>query len=636
MTYTGRLLFEAMANQAAGKCRYVFLVDNPTYAEALHSDEYMAVMITPTPASGAYTLDEFDAFINDAGKAIYARDYMYLPICSKTRNEALREALDMRALNQDHDAWKAFTKGAGYYQQHPDELKTAAQGAIGRYEDREQDGRDWVDNPGQRLTGASPLFNELVPFDNTEQLPAFPVHEMPPTIRDYITALADTVQASVCLTGACVLGALSIACRGRYPIKEISGHIERPCLYLMPIAGPSERKSGVINAAMRPLNEYEKQYNIDHAGEVAQSKSELRQLQGRIAHEETQAIKTKDSAARMAAEGELEALNNRLAEFVPIEPLRLHGADVTPEKLAAMIQAQGEVFALVSAEGGGIMENMGRYSEKGGMELYLHGYSGDSVRIDRKNSESVALEHPTLNILAPVQPDVVRDMFSDRQKAGRGLLTRFFFVDCPPLSGGRVRNTAPVPEKVANSYDALCKTMLSAESAGVLELSHEADAAYGQFFDDIERKIHREHGELYHMADWVGKLRGGTLRLAGLIHCVRGFEHGVCPTVAKISGGEMVAAISLGYYFLAHAKAVYGEQAEPKGVSDARYLWGRIKSLKSLQKRDAIRKTQNKQGFNLDESLNELAKRGYIRIEKSQTAGRPSKVIHTNPTIDEL
>jgi hypothetical protein len=205
------------------------------------------------------------------------------------------------------------------------------------------------------------------------------------------------------MVGSCALGVLEIACRGRYPVRLPNGHAERPCLYIAPIAAPSERKSGVIDITASAIIEYEIEYNRLHGGEVLQSKSALKMLQGRISNSETKAIKEKDAAKRQAVEDELSELNSELAEFEAVEQLRLFGADVTPEKLAAMLKAQGGVFALVSAEGGGLFENIGRYSDKGGLEIYLNGYSGDRVCIDRKSSDSIVIDRPTLSMIAPCQ-----------------------------------------------------------------------------------------------------------------------------------------------------------------------------------------------------------------------------------------
>jgi hypothetical protein len=157
------------------------------------------------------------------------------------------------------------------------------------------------------------------------------------------------------------------------------------------------------------------------------------------------------------------------------------------------------------------------------------------------------------------------------------------------------------------------------------------------------------------MSEWAGKLSGQMIRLAGLIHCISSFEHrgqmsedrGVVATQLQsdcgspdqtlINADETRCAVALARYFLAHAKAVYTEQAEPREITNAKYLWGRIKSIKStcFNKSELIRKTHNKQNFSLDESLTELQKRGYIRIEKILYSGKkPSEVIFINQTVN--
>jgi hypothetical protein len=139
------------------------------------------------------------------------------------------------------------------------------------------------------------------------------------------------------------------------------------------------------------------------------------------------------------------------------------------------------------------------------------------------------------------------------------------------------------------------------------------------------------------MGDWAGKLPGNMTRLAGLIHCINAYEKGKSPLETPINASEARAAAELARFFLAHAKAVYGEQAEPESVKHARYLWERIKSIDSLSisKRELIRKTHGKRDFILNESLIALAVRGYIRVELSQAdgKGRPAETIIVNPKL---
>jgi hypothetical protein len=282
-----------------------------------------------------------------------------------------------------------------------------------------------------------------------------------------------------------------------------------------------------------------------------------------------------------------------------------------------------------------LFENIGRYSDKGGLEIYLNGYSGDRVCVDRKGSGSIVLDCPVINIIAPCQPYVIEDLFSDRQKSGRGLLSRLLYVKCQSRAGSRKPASNPLEERVQKSYHDLCRFMLLADSAGDLVFD---DGGYEEccaFFNEIEPHLDPLDGELAHMGDWAGKLSGNMTRLAGLIHCVNAFENGKNPTGTPIDAGEARAAAELARFFLAHAKAVYGEQAEPEGVRHARYLWERIKSIESnaFHKSVLTRKVQNKADFDYAESLQRLIDCGYIRIELKPGLGRPVEMIYINPCV---
>ncbi|GHV55681.1 hypothetical protein FACS1894216_18590 [Synergistales bacterium] len=477
-------------------------------------------------------------------------------------------------------------------------------------------------------------FLELIPFDNEEELPAFPVDALPSQTAEFAFAASESVQAPLDMIGAVILGVLEIACRGRYPVRLPNGHTERPCLYVAAIAPPSERKSGVIDVLTSPLIEYEVWYNEQHGGEVNQSRSERRLLEGRIAQAEKTAISEKSAEKRRDAERELLSLNNELAELASVEPLRLYGADCTPEKLAAMLKAQRGAFALVSAEGGGLFENIGRYCDRGGLELYLNGYSGDRVLIDRKNSDSVVINKPTMSIIAPCQPSVIDDLFSDRQKAGRGLLSRILFVKCQSRVGDRKPVSGALNWRMEQNFKTLCHAMLCAESTGDITFDDDGFTVYCDFFNRIEPMLSPDGGEFAFMGDWAGKLVGTMTRLAGLIHCISAFEADSDPLDTQINADEARAAIEFADFFLAHAKAVYGEQGEPQEVGYARYLWKRLKAFgkSGVSRSEIYVATKNKRGFNLDAALDELKRRGYVRTEnlRREGADKPTTMIFVN------
>ncbi|MDR1133574.1 MAG: DUF3987 domain-containing protein [Synergistaceae bacterium] len=463
-----------------------------------------------------------------------------------------------------------------------------------------------------------------------EQLPAFPIGALPLSVADFIRAAVENIQASADMVGPCVLGALETACRGRYPVRLPNGHIERPCLYIAPVAPPSERKSSVIEVVMKPLTSYEIQYNAAHSGEVEQSQSDRRILEERKTTLEKEAAKAKTEDSREKARRELAEVNEEIAAFDPVKPLRLFGGDVTPEKLADLLYAQNETFALVSAEGGGLFDNIGRYCEKGGMDIYLNGYSGDVVHVDRKSGTAVLLKCPTLNIVALCQPIVIENLFGDKEKAGRGLLSRILFVKCQSLVGRRKPVSRPIEPVTKRRYEDLCLSMLAAENGGELTFDDDGYKVYCRFFEEVEPLLTPDSGELSLMGDWAGKVCGTMTRLAGLIHCVNAFERGQNPAGTPITEEEAESAVILARFFLAHAKAVYIEQIEPQSEKDARYLLRRIMGESPISQRDLIRKTQGyrRGNFAIDDTLKLLEERGHIRIEKIPSGTKPKILIH--------
>ena len=239
-----------------------------------------------------------------------------------------------------------------------------------------------------------------------------------------------------------------------------------------------------------------------------------------------------------------------------------------------------------------------------------------------------------INIIAPCQPYVIEDLFSDKQKSGRGLLSRILYVKCQSRAGSRNFASKPLDERMQRNYHTICRYMLFAESKGDLEFDEYGLAECRAFFDEIEPQLEPNKGELAHMGDWAGKLPGNMTRLAGLLHCMAAFEVGRNPLDTPISAREARDAAELARFFLAHAKAVYGEQSEPENVKRARYLWGKIKSIdsSSFSKRELHRKIQNKRDFDYAATLQGLIDRGYIRITLIPNGrGRSAEMIYVNP-----
>jgi hypothetical protein len=228
------------------------------------------------------------------------------------------------------------------------------------------------------------------------------------------------------------------------------------------------------------------------------------------------------------------------------------------------------------------------------------------------------------------QPIVIETLFGDKEKAGRGLLSRILFVKCQSLVGRRKPVSRPIEPATKRKYEDLCLSMLAAENGGELTFDDGGYAVYCRFFEEMEPLLTPDSGELSLMGDWAGKVCGVMTRLAGLIHCITSFERGENPTAPPITTEEAESAVTLARFFLAHAKAVYMEQIEPQSEKDARYLLKRLKEKSPISRSELGEKTRRYRigKFSLDDTLKMLEDREQARVEIISSGTKPKTLIH--------
>ncbi|MBQ7516098.1 MAG: DUF3987 domain-containing protein, partial [Schwartzia sp.] len=369
----------------------------------------------------------------------------------------------------------------------------------------------------ERLAEAQRDFEEImaeceepIPFGRYDLAP-FPVDALPPDIADYVTAVSESTQTPVDMAGTAAL-ALTAACvQGKYVIRGKADWTEPVNLFADIIASPSERKSAVLHATVSPMDSYEVQYNIRNAGRVEGSK-----MRKRILERRQKAIEDKVAKGN-AEEGELERIAQEIADFVEEKPLHLYVDDVTTEKLVSIMASNHGRAALISSEGGIFDTLAGIYTRNVNIDVMLKGYSGDTIRVDRIGRESESIMNPTLTVLLMTQPKVISEVLGNATFRGRGLTARFLY--CLPTSsvGERRFQSEPVSPEVYQRYEQRMVNMLEDEyppKPEVITLSAEASELLTSFAEEIEPKMKAEYAEI---ADWVGKLVGNTLRIAGLL-----------------------------------------------------------------------------------------------------------------------
>jgi hypothetical protein len=405
----------------------------------------------------------------------------------------------------------------------------------------------------------------------------------------------------------------------------------------------------VFKIVTKPIEQYEQEVNARLAPEIADKQTERDILAARAEKAKKEAVNGKDPLTRQEAEQEAGELSQSLAEFhVPV-PLRLMTDDCTPERLASLLDEQGGRLAVLSAEGDVFGMMAGRYSEnESKLNVYLKGYSGDTLIVDRQRRTeygtalALTIPCPALTIGVTVQPDVLRGLAAKPEFRGRGLLGRFLYALPASNLGYRDTNAPPLDAQAVADYGALLRRLLDIkpieEADGHkrphdLRLSPEAQHTFDALCAGVEIAM-RTGNDLGHMTDWAGKFCGQVARIAGILHLAETQDVSL-----PVSEAVMKAAITIGRYLIAHAKAAYCEIGTDRAFDDARILteWIKRKNLTEFSRRDAITDlpTRFRRAEDLDRPLAILMERDFVRerqTERQSVRGRtPAPRYAVNP-----
>lgn len=469
-----------------------------------------------------------------------------------------------------------------------------------------------------------------IPFDEYD-LPAFPVDALPEVIRRYVLAVAESTQTPVDMAAVEALGIVSLCCQGKYFIRGNADWAEPLNTYMVVIMEPAERKSSVLSMMIRPVEEYEKEENSRRTAEIIES----RMIQDKLEKEKRSLVER--ASKGKATEEEVRAKAAELAKFEPAKPLRLFVDDVTSEKLTSVLAENKGRAAVVSTEGGIFSIMSGLYNRNVNIDVFLKGHSGDTIRVDRVGRASESIIHPALTMVLAVQPEVLNGLMSNNTFRGRGLTARFLYSMPKSTVGRRSFSAEPIPEGVKSRYRDLVETILSGNNEQEpISLDDGAAEVLEALFNEVEGRL---KGDLAEIQDWAGKFVGAVLRIGGILHVTKYPKDSMFDPVDRET---MENAVSIGRYFLEHAKAAYSLMGADAVNKNARLFLAAVKRkrLAEFSRRDAMRLYRGcKTVESLQPVLDRLCEYGYLAVKPvppSYGPGRkPSDTYLVNPAVWE-
>lgn len=418
----------------------------------------------------------------------------------------------------------------------------------------------------------------------------FPVEALPATVSHYVTAASVSIGCDPAFIAVPVLSCLSGAIGNTRRLRVKDGWDIPPVLWTATIAPSGSAKSPGLDAAIRPIEDFERLAGQQQSARTAQ---------------------------------------------------RCLVTDATIEAQAVLLVKHERGLLLYSDELSGWIGSFDRYSKApksgGDVARWLSIYGARSLRVDRKTGEPKHLLIPSaaISVTGTIQPGTLRRMITDEHREN-GLLARLLLT-MPPVRSKRWTEACISPVLAAKANDVFAKLLqlepVTIPEAGsvprILTLDEEARELWCCFYDEHNLDLEAlPEGDL--RAAW-SKLEEIPARLALIIHETR-IASGESISPDRIDAETMTAAITLTRWFCHETRRVYAMLAESTDEQQQRELvrliqgrGGRI-TVRDLQ-RTASRKF--KTSVEADQALTRLATANLGRWESlpaSANGGAPSKV----------
>jgi hypothetical protein len=449
-------------------------------------------------------------------------------------------------------------------------------------------------------------------------------------------AVAESTETPFGLAALMAIAVASSCVAAKADVSPETGYTEPLNVFVCPAMESGNRKTAVFNRLIAPLAEWERLEVERIEPERKQRLSDLRTMEGRIERLRKKAASAADPQALIQ---EIHQLENELP-VVPVAP-RLFCDDITPERVASLMQEQGGRLAVFSDEGGVFDILAGRYS-KGvpNLDLWLKGHSVSLVRVDRQDRSRppIIIDRPHLTVGISPQPDVLESLRDKPGFRGRGLLARFLYALPQSRLGYRTLAPKSIPWEVENRYRQGIRQLIEYHPDPLLRLRF-SPSAYREW-KDFQRALEpqfRDGGMLQSLKDWGGKLAGAAARLSGIYHMV--LMCGRNDPEAEIAGTTVTQAIELATCLISHAQAVFALMDRDPAINDAEKLVGWIvrQGRPFFTVRECFRSHQGR-FQRVDAMLTILVlleQHGYIRrVRQDSGGGRPaSDLCEVNPGV---
>lgn len=376
--------------------------------------------------------------------------------------------------------------------------------------------------------------------DVTTSSLSFPQRLNLPLIEEALYELERNIKAPTPLIFSSLLASISLVSQGLIDVRTPAGHLTPTSLMILTIAKSGERKSSVESVVLKSVKEFQNEQE-----EIYKNKYQLWKSEHSIWEYKNKALLRqigKMVTGRRSSDQEEQMLkeHQKLEPLRPKQPKWLY-EDATPEALVSGLHNNLSSAGLFSSEGGSILNgrSLGDVSKLNSI------WSGDSVPVDRKSTESFKVEGARLTVSIMAQESAFEKYMARCGEESRGVGLWARFLVCHPLSTQGTRFSEPgrvswshcdkfscrLIEMLKSNNELLCD---KPQERKVINFSEEAANLWFHNFNEIEKHIGLK-GYYFEVSDHASKLSDNIARVAALLHNFQGEEGDISARTIEVS-----------------------------------------------------------------------------------------------------
>ncbi len=405
----------------------------------------------------------------------------------------------------------------------------------------------------------------------------FPIHALPPVLREMVCSVADGHGLPVVMPAAIALAMVSAALGKGLRIASGRGRKTMGNLFVLLSAASGSGKSVAMGIMRRPLDIIQvhlKTFTGVHADGNPQQTNPPKGFEG---------------------SGGFEGLFSSSEDE---KPRQIICSDTTGPALEKLLAENHETILNTSTEAGKLLDEASRANSPLGQVL-LKGFSGDPVEVHRLNRKPVILQEPCVSVCWLCQPHRLETFLSSDRLMEDGLLARFCVAHSHAGMVFVNDHETTIPVCVIDSYEAMISSLFDAyghrtEEGMTVQPDHEAQRIMKSYHNRCANRWHSDSGRLQScIARWTEQ----TWKMALVLHAAK---HAAESHRFEVDGQTAECAVARQEWFAGQQLELVGGGAS-KSSDRIERLCGLLREAPGREL--TLRSLRNSHGFPRDEVI---------------------------------